>query len=107
MRMRYTAPLLAAVVTVVVVVAVLLSNGGTPAGPEPAGAAHPVAAVSPRAPALNPLATDAPAPLASNVTRDLATAARNPGLGDLLDGEVLDANTGAVLWARGVGDQEP
>jgi D-alanyl-D-alanine carboxypeptidase/D-alanyl-D-alanine-endopeptidase (penicillin-binding protein 4) len=107
MRMRYTAPLLAAVVTVVVVVAVLASNGGTAAGPEPAGAARPVASASPRAPALNPLATDAPAPVASNVSRDLATAARNPGLGGLLDGEVVDATTGSVLWARGTGDQEP
>jgi D-alanyl-D-alanine carboxypeptidase/D-alanyl-D-alanine-endopeptidase (penicillin-binding protein 4) len=107
MRMRYTAPLLAAVVTLVVVVAVLLNHGGTSSATEPAGAVHPVASASPRAPALNPLATDAPAPVASDVTRDLASAARNTGLGDLLDGEVVDASTGTVLWARGVGDQEP
>jgi D-alanyl-D-alanine carboxypeptidase/D-alanyl-D-alanine-endopeptidase (penicillin-binding protein 4) len=106
MRMRYTAPLLAAVVTVVVVVAVLLSHGGT--SPAPAATVlQPVASESTRPPALNPLPTDAPTPVASGVGRDLAGPARAPGLGGQLDGEVVDAATGAVLWARGVDDAEP
>jgi D-alanyl-D-alanine carboxypeptidase/D-alanyl-D-alanine-endopeptidase (penicillin-binding protein 4) len=45
--------------------------------------------------------------VATDVARDLAPAARNAGLGDLLDGEVLDAATGTVLWARGIDDREP
>jgi D-alanyl-D-alanine carboxypeptidase/D-alanyl-D-alanine-endopeptidase (penicillin-binding protein 4) len=106
MRMRYTAPLLAAVVTVVVVVAVLFSHGGT--SPAPAATVlHPVASASVRPPVLNPLPTDAPTPLAGSVDRELSTASRNPGLGGQLDGEVVDATTGTVLWARGIDDREP
>jgi D-alanyl-D-alanine carboxypeptidase/D-alanyl-D-alanine-endopeptidase (penicillin-binding protein 4) len=106
MRMRYTAPLLAAVVTVVVVVAVLLSHGGT--SPAPAATVlHPVASASARPPVLNPLPTDAPTPLASSVGHELSDAARDPGFGGQLDGEVVDATSGTVLWARGIDDREP
>jgi D-alanyl-D-alanine carboxypeptidase/D-alanyl-D-alanine-endopeptidase (penicillin-binding protein 4) len=106
MRMRYTAPLLAAVVTVIAVVAVLLSHRGSTAAPA-ATATHPATTASPRPSVLNPLPTNAPTPAAAGVARDLVAAARDPGLGGQLDGEVLDASSGAVLWARGVDDPQP
>jgi D-alanyl-D-alanine carboxypeptidase/D-alanyl-D-alanine-endopeptidase (penicillin-binding protein 4) len=106
MRMRYTAPLLAAVITVIVVVVVLVTGSGT-ATPPVANALHPVASASPRPPALNLLPTDAPAPIAGSVASDLAVAARNPGIGGQLDGEVVDATSGDVLWAQDVDDLEP
>jgi D-alanyl-D-alanine carboxypeptidase/D-alanyl-D-alanine-endopeptidase (penicillin-binding protein 4) len=106
MRIRYTAPLLATVVTVVVLVAVFVNRGGTTPAPSlpdlPSAAAE-----SPRPAVLNPLPSNAPAPVASSVANQLAGAARDPGLGAELDGEVLDPSTGAVLWARGSDDPEP
>ncbi len=104
--MRYTAPLLAAVVTVAVLVAVFVNRGGNT--PAPALPDLPSAAsVSPRPAVLNPLPSNAPAPVASGVARQLAGAARDPGLGAELDGEVIDPSTGTVLWARGADDPEP
>jgi D-alanyl-D-alanine carboxypeptidase/D-alanyl-D-alanine-endopeptidase (penicillin-binding protein 4) len=99
------APLLAAVVTVVVVVAVLFSHGST--SPAPAATLHPVASASARPPVLQLLPTNAPTPLAGSVSRELSAAARDPGFDGQLDGEVVDATTGNVLWARGIDDREP
>jgi D-alanyl-D-alanine carboxypeptidase/D-alanyl-D-alanine-endopeptidase (penicillin-binding protein 4) len=106
MRMRYAAPLLAAVVTVVVVIVALVTSGG---GTKPAALpAIPVVAIaSPRPAVLNPLPSNAPVPVADGVAHELAGAARDPGLGGQLDGEVLDPTSGATLWARGADDPEP
>jgi D-alanyl-D-alanine carboxypeptidase/D-alanyl-D-alanine-endopeptidase (penicillin-binding protein 4) len=106
MRMRYTAPLLAAVVTVVVLVLVFVNRGGTTAAPTLPDRPS-AASASPRPPVLNPLPSNAPAPVAARVAVQLAGAARDPGLGGELDGEVLDPSSGAVLWARGSADPEP
>jgi serine-type D-Ala-D-Ala carboxypeptidase/endopeptidase (penicillin-binding protein 4) len=106
MRMRYTAPLLAAVVTVVAVIVALVTRGGGTAAP-----ALPtipvVATASPRPAVLNPLPSNAPTPAAVGVAHDLAKAARDPGFDGQLDGEVLDPSSGTVLWARGADVPQP
>jgi serine-type D-Ala-D-Ala carboxypeptidase/endopeptidase (penicillin-binding protein 4) len=65
------------------------------------------ASPAPRQPLLEGLSLTAPAPSAAGVAAELATATRSVTGGAQLAGEVVDASTGAELWARRPTAAEP
>jgi D-alanyl-D-alanine carboxypeptidase/D-alanyl-D-alanine-endopeptidase (penicillin-binding protein 4) len=65
------------------------------------------ASAPPRGPVLAGLATSAARPTAAGVASELAASAKTVANGAHLVGEVIDADTGALLWSRDPTQGEP